>query len=84
MNVAGIKDIEEFMVRGQAFTERLAGLIASDSETHSLVVLGALLTLTGRTCVALKLSSADAVQGFVMALADANESLIAKPEGPVQ
>lgn len=84
MNVARIENIDEFVARGQAFTERLAGLIASDSETHSLVVLGALLTLTGRTCVALKLSSADAVHGFVTALADANESLITKPEGPAQ
>ena len=84
MNVAGIKDVEEFMDRGRAFGERLTGFIASDSETHSLVVLGALLTLTARTCVVLKLSSAEAAQGFVMALADANESFNAKPEGLVQ
>lgn len=75
-------NIETFLTRERALSDRLLEAIQKDTEVAPIIVLRSLMTLTARTCVALELTPAEAVDGFVLALKDAHNS---KPEqGPLQ
>lgn len=75
-------NVETFLTREQALSDRLLEVIQKSTEAAPVVVLGSLMTLAARTCVALELTPVEAVHGFVLALKDAHNS---KPEqGPLQ
>lgn len=49
-------NVETFLTREQALSDRLLEVIQKSTEAAPVVVLGSLMTLAARTCVALELT----------------------------